>query len=257
MVNLIQAWAERYREIYPTVSVQVAGGGSGVGFAGLVDGILDIAAASREITADESRRVQARRGVSPREVTVALDAIAVYAHAANPLNAISLQDLAEIYGEGGRLREWSQLGIRNSACRHDEIIRVGRQSNSGTYVYFGQVVLGRARDYEMGSIDLSGSKDVVTLVSRTPCAIGYSGVAYAMDGGVKVLAVATSGGGPAVTPSVATVVGGSYPIARPLYFYTAGAPAGSIKDFLHWVLEPDGQKIVQELGFVPVAEVVP
>ena len=148
------------------------------------------------------------------------------------------------------LLRWSQLGIRHPSCAADTIIRVGRQNNSGTYAYFRQIVLGPGREYKLGSIDQSGSKDVVALVSRTPCAIGYSGVAYATND-VNALKVATKPGGTAVAPSKACVIDGSYPLARPLYLYTATPPAAHVSAFLNWVSSPDGQAIVSELGFVP------
>ena len=250
MVNLVQAWAEHYKEARPTVSVQVSGGGSGVGIAGLIDGTLDIAAASREMKTDEHQRANARNGVEPKEFTVALDALAVYVHKDNPLDAISMEDLAEIYGEQGWIVKWSQLGAHNLACPSDRIIRVGRQNNSGTYAYFRDVVMGGTREYKMGSIDQSGSKDVVALVSRTPCAIGYSGIAFA-TAQVKVVKISAHKGERAITPSEETVIDRSYPIARPLYLYTAKEPAGQVKEFLGWVLALDGQQIVRDLGFVP------
>ena len=191
MVNLLQAWAERYKSVRPDVVVQVAGGGSGVGIAGLIDGTLDVAAASREIRTEEHERARARYGTDPVRLTVALDALAIYVHPTNPLTTIAITDLAEIYGEGGTLQRWSQLAASHPACASGRIIRVGRQNNSGTFAYFREVVLGRAREYEMGSIDQSGSKDVVALVSRTPCAIGYSGLAYA-SAAVKTLALASA-----------------------------------------------------------------
>jgi phosphate transport system substrate-binding protein len=143
------------------------------------------------------------------------------------------------------------LGATNTACRKDQIVRVGRQNSSGTYVYFREVALGHNREYKLGSIDQSGSKDVVALVSRTPCAIGYSGMAFAFAG-VKTLAISKTPGGPSVAPTAATALDGSYPIARPLYFYTPGEPLGAAKAFIDWVLNPAGQRIVGELGFVGI-----
>jgi phosphate transport system substrate-binding protein len=251
MVNLVQAWAEHYKDVRPAVSIQVAGGGSGVGLAGLVDGTLDIAAASREMTDDERQRANVRHGVVPTGFTVALDALAVYVHKDNPLGELSIEELAEIYGERGRIVKWAQLGVRNPACASDQIIRVGRQNSSGTYAHFRDVVLGGRREYRLGSIDQSGSKDVVALLSRTPCAIGYSGIAFATPG-VKVLKLSIRRGHTSVAPGPVTVVAGSYPLARPLYLYTAREPTGQVKAFLDWVRGREGQQIVQELGFVPV-----
>jgi phosphate transport system substrate-binding protein len=249
MVNLLQAWAERYARVRPDVIVQVAGGGSGVGIAGLIDGTLDIAAASRELRAAEREHLRVRTGAQPAEFTVARDALAVFVHARNPLQQISLPELADVYGEGGNLLRWSQLGIAHPSCASDIIIRVGRQNNSGTFAYFRDMVLGRSREYKMGSIDQSGSKDVVALVSRTPCAIGYSGVAYAVAS-VKAVGVAVSPDAVGVMPSEESVLLGSYPLARPLYLYTPGEATGHVKAFVEWVLGSSGQSIVRELGFV-------
>jgi phosphate transport system substrate-binding protein len=251
MVNLVQAFAEEYARVQPSVSVQVGGGGSGVGIAGLIQGIVDIAAAGREIKPDERRRAAARTGADPQEFTVALDALAVYVNAANPVDHLSFEDLAAIYGEEGAVHKWSQLGAQNEACRRDEIVRVSRQNNSGTYVYFRDVVLGRAHDYKLGSIDQSGSKDVVALVSRTPCAIGYSGMAFATRG-AKTIAIARTGA-PAALPTADAVLTGSYPLARALYFYTPGEPPAHVGAFIEWVRGPEGQGIVRRVGFVPVA----
>jgi phosphate transport system substrate-binding protein len=250
MVNLLQAWAEQYTRITPAVVVQVAGGGSGVGIAGLIDRTLDVAAASREITAAERERLSRVYGAAATELSVALDALAIYVHRANPAERISLMDLADIYGEQGALLHWSQLGLHHPSCPTDTIIRVGRQNSSGTYAYFRQVVLGPRREYKLGSIDQSGSKDVVALVSRTPCAIGYSGLAYA-TADVRVLSVAARPSAAAVAASTASVIDGSYPLARPLYLYTTTPPAAHVRAFLNWVLGPQGRTIVSELGFVP------
>ena len=234
MVNLLQAWAEQYGRVRPEVVVQVAGGGSGVGLAGLIDATLDIAAASREIRPAERERARRVHGNYPEELTVALDALAVYVHKANPVETIGLTQLAEIYGEHGQIARWSQLGVTHRGCAADLILRVGRQNNSGTFAYFRDVVLGRHREYKMGSIDQSGSKDVVALVSRTPCAIGYSGMAYA-TADVKPLRISTRPDLAAVAPTSAAVVDGTYPLARPLYLYAVPKGEWHVRAFLDWV----------------------
>ena len=251
MVNLDQAWAENYKAVRPDVSVQIAGGGSGVGIAGLIDGILDIAASSRKMEPSEISRATKVSGKPPLELVVGLDALAVYVHESNPLNEISIDELAEIYGDGGRLTRWSQLNASSNGCPSDEIIRISRQNNSGTYVYFRDTVLGSKREFKLGSVDQSGSKDLAALVAHTPCAIGYSGMAYATRG-VRALGIARKKGDKATAPTMETAADGSYPIARPLFFYVNGQSPAHVKEFIDWALGEDGQKILQDIGFVPV-----
>lgn len=136
----------------------------------------------------------------------------------------------------------------------DAIVRISRQNNSGTYHYFREAVLGENREFKLGSNDMSGSKDVVETVSRTPNAIGYSGMGYATDE-VKMLRVSQEPGGTAVAPSVEAAISGSYPLARPLYVYVVGEPTGAVKHFVDWIRSPEGQKIVEEVGYVPVEPV--
>jgi phosphate transport system substrate-binding protein len=249
MVNLAQAWAERYSQVRPDVSVQVLGGGSGVGIAALINGTCEMANASRQMKEKEIQLARQKIGVEPVEFIVGYDALAVYVHKENPIDSISLEELAEIYGEGGTTTNWSQL----EGGRDLEITRVSRQNNSGTYFYFREAVLGEGREYKLGSVDLSGSKDVVALVSRTPGAIGYSGMGYATDE-VKMLKIAAKKGEPGVPPTMENAKSGSYPITRPLYIYTAGEPAGSVKEYLDWIRSPDGQAVVVELGYVPASD---
>jgi len=253
MVNLAQAWAERYRAIHPEITVQVLGGGSGVGVASLIDGNCDLANSSRSIEPKEVARVKARRGVDPKEIVVGHDALAVYVHQRNPLDVISLDQLAEIYGEGGGISKWSQLGVDPKLLGGDEITRVSRQNSSGTYTYFREVVLGKGRDYKLGSIDQNGSKDVVALISHTPSAIGYSGMGYATTG-VKMLKIAKHKGEPGVAPTIENAKQKAYPITRSLLVYAAGDPQGQLKQYVDWMLSPDGQKVVLDLGYVPESE---
>jgi len=158
---------------------------------------------------------------------------------------------AEIDGDGGKIDKWSLLGIKNTACPGDEITRVSRQNNSGTYTYFREHVLGKTRDYKNGSIDQSGSKDVVALVGKTPCAIGYSGMGYKIDK-VNWLKISHKKGEPGIAPGVEVARSGKYPISRKLYLYTAGEPSGEVKAYIDWILSPAGQKIVEKEGFVPL-----
>ena len=253
MVNVAQAWAENYGRKHPEVNVQVLGGGSGVGIASLIDGNCDLANASRKMEDKEIQRVKAKQGVEPKEYIVGYDALAIYVHKNSPLESISLEELAEVYGEGGKISRWSQLGVDGKVLGSDEITRVSRQNSSGTYAYFREAVLGKGRDYKLGTIDQSGSKDVVALIANTPTAIGYSGMGYETPG-VKMLRVSQRKGEPGVSPTVEHAKQGTYPITRPLLIYTVGEPEGRVKTFLDWILAREGQKVVLDLGYVPVGE---
>ena len=253
MVNVAQAWAEKYHETHPEAIVQVLGGGSGVGIASLIDGNCDLANASRQMEDKEIQRLKAKRGVEAKEHVAGYDALAVYVHKNNPLDTISLEELAEIYGEDGKIGKWSQLGVDSKVLATDEITRVSRQNSSGTYAYFREAVLGKGRDYKLGSIDQSGSKDVVALVANTPGAVGYSGMGYATPG-VKMLKISKRKGDPGIPPTIENAKNETYPITRPLWIYSAGEPDGQARAFLDWILAPEGQKVLLDLGYVPVGE---
>ncbi len=253
MVNLAQAWAEEYATVKSNVSIEVSGGGSGTGIAALTSSTVDIANCSRQITSKEIERIKQNTGEAPKEFIVGYDALAVYVHKDNPLAEISIEQLASIYGEGGDITQWSQLGIENSKCINDEIIQVSRQSNSGTFVYFRAAILGENRDYKLGSRDLHGSKDVVELIAHTPCAIGYSGMGYATEE-VKMLQIAKTAGDTAYGPTAQGVLDGTYPIARPLYMYSLGTPEPQEQFYLDWIFSPAGQGIVEKTGYVPVGQ---
>jgi len=255
LVNVAQAWAEEYKQVDPSVAIAVSGGGSGTGISALINGTVDIANSSRKLKPSEFEQARAN-GVEPIEFVVGFDALAVYVHPSNPIERLTLGQLAEIYGEGGGFEQWNQLGVTVDGCGSGEIIRVSRQNNSGTFVYFKNTVLGKQRDYKLGSRDMHGSKDVVDLVEHTPCAIGYSGLAYATEK-VKLVAVARSEEGPFVAPSVESAVDESYPIARPLFMYTAGQPTGPAKAYLDWILSDEGQRIILAKGYASVRPVSP
>jgi phosphate transport system substrate-binding protein len=251
MVNLAQAWAEAYHAVEPAVSVEVSGGGSGIGVAALINGTCDIANCSRKLEPEEFEKAKAQHGHEPKEYLVGYDALAIYVHPANPLNEISVEELSEIYREGGKIDKWSQVGV--TLPGGDEIIRVSRQNNSGTYHYFREHVVGKKSDMKLGSRDMNGSKDVVELVSRTPNAIGYSGLGYRTDK-VKMLKVSAKKGEPSVEPSIAMTWDKTYPIARPMFMYTPGQPLPEAQKYLDWILTAAGQKIVEETGYVPLPQ---
>ena len=248
LVNVAQAWAERYGEVNPSVAIAVSGGGSGTGISSMINGTVDIANASRQMESDEIEAAEAN-GIEPIEFVVGHDALAVFLHPDNPITGFTLKQLADIYGEGGTVEKWSQLGVTVPGCSSDEVVRVSRQNNSGTYAYFQEAVLEEL-EFKLGSRDMHGSKDVVDLVEHTPCAIGYSGLAYTTEH-VKMPCIMKEEGAECVEPSIESALDGHYPIARPLFMYTRGEPEGPVKAYMDWVLSDEGQCILVDKGYAP------
>jgi phosphate transport system substrate-binding protein len=249
-VNVAQAWAEAYKKVCPDVEVEVSGGGTGVGLAALEKGTIDIANASRKIKPLEKEITKENTGKEPKEIIVGYDAMAIYVHKDNPLDKISLEQLAQIFGENGTITKWSQLGVKIPGAEDDIIVRVSRQSSSGTFDYFREHVLAN-KDFKLGSRDMNGSKDVVELITNTKTAIGYSGMGYATFG-VKMLKVAIKPTDTAYAPTVENALAKKYPLTRSLQMYTLGEPQGAVKNYVEWVLSDEGQKILKESGYVPL-----
>jgi phosphate transport system substrate-binding protein len=247
LVNLALAWAEAYMPLHPEVRISVTGGGSGTGIAAMINGTVDIANASRAMKPEEISAAQAN-GIEPVEHTVAGDAIAVVVHPSNPVESLTLRQISDIYT--GKITNWREAGGEDRP-----IVLLSRESNSGTYVYFLENVV-RQGDKESDllfspdTLLMPSSEGISTEVRQNPNAIGYDGLGYVTPD-QKMLAVAQMAGEPYVMPSIETVNDGTYPIARPLFMYTAGQPTGQVKAYLDWVLS-EGQGLVVELGFVPL-----
>ncbi|MDH3536174.1 MAG: phosphate ABC transporter substrate-binding protein [Gammaproteobacteria bacterium] len=261
LVNVAQAWAEAYPSVNPGVTVAVSGGGSGTGIAAMINGTVDIANTSRQMKDKELKKAR-ESGQDPVEHVVGFDALAVFIHADNPADTFTFNQLGRIFGRGGDATKWSDLGLTVPGCGSDKIVVVSRQNNSGTYAYFKSSVLKSAAkagviskgSFRQGTLDMHGSKDVVDLVEKTPCAIGYSGLAYATDH-LKLACIAKDDGATCVYPSVKNAIDRSYPIARPLFMYTNGKPQGAIKDYMDWILSDAGQCILKKKGYAPVRDV--
>jgi len=248
IVNLALAWAERYQGEHANVRISVTGGGSGTGIASLINRTVDIANASRKIKQEEIDQAKSN-GVEPVEHIIARDAIAVIVNPENPVSRMTLQQISDIYS--GRINNWKEVGGEDRP-----IVRLSRETNSGTHVYFLETVLrlGSKEDKTLFSMDtllLPSSEGIIAEVRQNPNAIGYDGLGY-VPKDLKMIAIAKEAGGGYVLPSIPTVNDKSYPIARDLYMYTNGEPAGVVKDYLDWILSPEAQEIVAELGFVPV-----
>ena len=252
LVNVAQAWAEAYPAVNPEVAVAVSGGGSGTGIAAMINGTVDIANASRKMK-DKEMKLAEEHGQHPVVHVVGYDALAVFIHKDNPIKSMSLAQLKDIYSRDSKIKKWSDMGITVPGCK-DEIVVVSRQNNSGTYAYFQETVLGKGGKYRQGTLDMHGSKDVADLIENTPCAIGYSGLAYATDH-LKMVCIATADADACVSPSVATASDRSYPIARPLFMYTNGEPEGAIKGYMDWIMSNAGQCILSNKGYAPIIDV--
>jgi phosphate transport system substrate-binding protein len=230
------------------VRISVTGGGSGTGLAALINNTVDIANASRRIKQEEVDQAKAN-GVEPVEFTIARDAIAVIVNPNNPVDELTLKQISDIYS--GKITNWKEVGGEDRP-----IVKLSRETNSGTHVYFLETVLrlGNKEDKTLFSTDtllLPSSEGIISEVRDNPNAIGYDGLGYVPDD-LKTIAVAKEAGGAYVLPSIPTVNDKSYPIARDLFMYTNGEPTGVIKDYLDWILSAEAQEIVAELGFVPV-----
>ncbi|MEI7850086.1 MAG: phosphate ABC transporter substrate-binding protein, partial [Chloroflexota bacterium] len=248
IVNLALAWAEKYQAEHPDIRISVTGGGSGTGIAALLNKTVSIANASRKISADELKEAE-KQGVNPVEHIIARDAIAVIVNPGNPVNQLTLQQISDIYS--GKISNWKEVGGEDRP-----IVRLSRETNSGTHVYFLETVLrlGDKKDKTLFSMDtllLPSSEGIINEVRSNPNAIGYDGLGY-VPKDLKMVAIAKKANEAYILPAISTVNDKSYAIARDLYMYTAGEAVGAEKDYLDWILSAEAQQIVANLGFVPV-----
>jgi phosphate transport system substrate-binding protein len=249
IVNLALAWAEEYQTVQPEVRISVTGGGSGTGIAALINGTVDIANASRRIKQEEITEAQAN-GVEPFEITIARDAIAIIVNLENPVDQLTIQQVSAIYS--GEIANWEEVGGEDRP-----IVRLSRETNSGTHVYFLENVLRQGQKdskilFAPETLLLPSSEGITAEIRQNPNAIGYDGLGYVTEE-VKVVAISENPETGYILPSSETVNNGQYPIARDLYMYTSGEPLGEIAIYLDWILSSDAQLIVKELGFVPIA----
>ncbi len=249
LVNIALAWAEAYRNVDPSVSIAVTGGGSGTGIASLINGTVDIANASRPMKDSEIEEAQAN-GIDPIEHVVAIDALAIIVNLENPVSELTIEQLADIYT--GRITNWRDVGGNDVP-----IVLLSRETNSGTHVYFLEEVVRRGEKentdiFAPQTLLMPSSVGITSELRRNPNAIGYDGLGYVDPEHEKILAIA--GESDFVYPTVETAASGEYPLSRDLYMYTAGEPTGAIAEYLSWLMSPVGQEIVANLGFVPVTE---
>jgi phosphate transport system substrate-binding protein len=250
IVNVALAWAEAYQHLNPDIRISVTGGGSGTGIAALINNTVDIANASRQIKQIEIDDAM-ENGVTPVEFIIAGDAIAIIVNKENPVSELTIQQISDIYS--GKITNWSEVGGEDRP-----IVKLSRETNSGTHVYFLQEVVRQGdknstKLFSQDTLLLPSSEGIIVEVRDNPNAIGYDGLGYISDD-VKVIAVAINYGDAYIIPSIESVLNKQYPIARNLYMYTNGVPDSHVKEYLDWVLSEEAQQIVAELGFVPIAD---
>ena len=248
-VNLALALSETYMNRDSNISIAVTGGGSGMGIAALINGKTSIANSSRPFRPEEL--VLAReRGIHPLPIVFAVDALALIVNEQLNVDSLSFDQLQAVFS--GEIRNWRALGGPDRT-----ITLYGRQSNSGTYVFFRDSIL--QREYTPELKQLNGNAQIVEGIRNDPAGIGYVGVGYILKeeeqaiSGLKVLRVQGEGEERAFSPlQMENVLENHYPIIRPLYQYTDGRPQGKLEDFIRFTLSEEGQRIVAENGYYPI-----
>jgi phosphate transport system substrate-binding protein len=241
MVILAQKWAEIYMKKNSDVTIQVTGGGSGVGLAALINGSTDIANSSRPINQSEMEKIKARYNTLGVEIPCAKDGITIFLHASNPVNELSIKQLSGIFS--GKITNWKEVGGPDT-----RIILYGRENSSGTYVFFKDNVV--KADYAANCQTLPGTAAIVNAVKKDKYGIGYGGAAYAE--GVKHCKVKKNDKSPAYLPTKENIANNLYPISRYLYMYLSSKPTGKLKKYIDWILSAEGQKVVTDVGYFPV-----
>lgn len=243
MVNLTQAWAERFMKHNPDSSVAVTGGGSGTGIAALLNQTCNIADSSRKMKVEEIELAKSK-GIEPKEFIVALDGLAVVVHPSNPVEKLTIAQLSDIFT--GKITNWKDVGGKEG-----RIVVLSREINSGTHIYFKEHVLKEGSEYTEDALLLPSSQAVADEVAQNTNAIGYYGMGY-ISPNQKAISVAKDKDSPFVAPTIENVKDGNYYISRPLLMYTNGEPTGVVKKFLDFIMSEEGQRIVRETDFVPV-----
>lgn len=253
MVNITQAWSEAYATADRGKQVDVSGGGSGIGMAALINGSADVATLIREPEPDEREKFKARWGHELRPVLVGYDSLAVIVHRENPLNGISIEKLAEVFGENGGIDRWEQLGVVGLG----DIVRLGTQSymqqEKFRRLVFGAGLDGRVRrEFKLGKRDYGGSHELSEACSVNRAAIGAVPFGYTRNK-VKVLALASKKGDQFVECKAASVQDGSYPLVTCFYLCTNGTPDSQGEVFVSFALSKSGQEVLKDQGHLPIA----
>ncbi|MFC1970841.1 PstS family phosphate ABC transporter substrate-binding protein [Chloroflexota bacterium] len=248
---LSSVWAEEFIKMHPKVNIAVSGPGTGAGIAALINGTIDICQASRTIKLKEIDRAKAR-GIEPYAIKVATDALSLVVNPTNPVSELTIGQLSAIYTN--EVSNWNEVGGNNAP-----IVVISRDTNSGTHVFFKEHVVqmqglpteDKSLEYGPKVLFLPSTEEGVSEVARNTNAIFYPGLGY-VTSAVNLLAIKKTADSLAVLPTVDTALDGTYPIARPLLYYTKGVPVGTIKAYIDYCLSSRGQKKVTELGYIPL-----
>lgn len=248
IVNLVQVWAEKFNNINNTINIGVTGGGTGTGFAALLNDTCDIAMASRQVEEIETKLAQSK-GITYKEFIVGLDGLAVLVNKENPVSELTMEQLRDIFM--AKITNWKELGGEDR-----QIVLLSRESNSGTHMFFKENVIRlddpKSKDeFSPRALLMPSSQAIVDEIYQNPNAVGYVGIGF-MNSQTKPLAISAKDSKEFYLPTIENVMHGKYPISRPLYLYTNGEPQGIVKDFIDYTLSPEGQKVVAETDFVPV-----
>lgn len=248
IVNLVQVWAEKFSQINDGTNVGVTGGGTGTGFAALLNNTCDIAMASRQVEENEINLAK-KQNITYKEFIVGLDGLAVLVNKDNPVNNLSIEQLRDIFM--AKITNWKELGGENRP-----IVLLSRESNSGTHMFFKETVIrlndiNSKDEFSPKALLMPSSQAIVDEIYQNPNAIGYAGIGF-MNDQTKAVSVSAQNSTEYFYPTIENVMNGKYPISRPLYLYTNGEPEGIVKDFIDYALSEQGQKIVVETAFVPI-----
>lgn len=236
MLILNRRWAEVYMTTHPGISVYAEGGGSATGIQALIQEEIDICAASRPLTAEEVKPLAEKYRNIGISFLVAKDALSVYVNPNNPVKDLTLKQLKEIFT--GAIENW------HNVAGNDEPIKVLiRPPSSGTHLYFREHIL-EGEPYSENAVSVPTTAAIVDSVLNNPNAIGYGGIAY----GTNVIHCQING----INPSEDNVRYDLYPLSRYLYFDTIKKPRGEVRKFIDWVISPEGQKIVKDVGYIPL-----
>ncbi|MDR0985320.1 MAG: PstS family phosphate ABC transporter substrate-binding protein [Endomicrobium sp.] len=248
VIELVQIWTEKFISKNPEFNISIAGGGSGVGFAALINGTCDIVMSSRKIDSNEIKLAKVKN-INPTEFEIGSDGLAVIINRNNPIKKLTVAQLSDIFT--GEIFNWKKLGWINK-----KIVILSRENNSGTYIFFKNKILKKNNihnEFSSDALMMTSSQAIYNEIAQNPNAIGYVSLGF-VNNKIKSVSIKSTNGKNYILPTVQNVMNNTYPISRPLYIYTNGAPKGHIKKFINYILSNEGQNIILKIGFIPIKQ---